>query len=136
MLYSTVLSSVFTIVVIYSIVISLSCLFRWHFGNTFYLIGETAPVGYAPPSGKSSILQCGIWCAWSIMAMVISAQASPPMPRCAHLSVPRPEKRPLKKFSILFILIQLFVRYLSVLELVLQPLQLPAPSLSYQLPQW
>ena len=57
LLYSTVLSFVFTIVVICSIAISLSCLFGWHFGNAFYLIGETAPVGCAPPSGMKSILR-------------------------------------------------------------------------------
>ena len=57
----------------------------------------------APPSGKSSILQGETWCSARMRAMVISAQANPPMPRCAHLSSPQSEKRPLKKFSILFI---------------------------------
>ena len=41
-------------------------------------------------------------------AMVIIAQMSPPMPRCAHLSSPQPDKRPLKNSSILAIVQTIF----------------------------
>ena len=70
----------------------------------------------APPSGKSSILQGETWCSARIIAIVISAQASPPMPRCAHLSIPQSEKRPLKKSSIFFI-IQNFPNYPTFISL-------------------